>query len=186
VPSPIGHALGGLAAGGLAIRGGSRVGWKATAILAVIAMLPDVDLLWGAHHQATHSLAAIGLVWGIGRAVPVLVPRLRTLALSWPLALAYGSHVALDLLGADSTAPIGLMLFWPFSAEYVIAPWTPFHAISRRYWLPGFWAHNARAVVFELIVLAPVAAAVWWRRAIGTRRSPYPSSVPDGPRPPSA
>ncbi|MGH9314844.1 MAG: metal-dependent hydrolase [Vicinamibacterales bacterium] len=187
MPSPIGHALGGLAAGWLTERRPSSGEWRSTATLAVVALLPDVDLLWGAHHQATHSLAAVAFVWVVARAAVLLAPGLRPPASDpWPLTAAYASHILLDLLGADSTPPIGLMLFWPFSHEHVIAPWTPFPAISRRHWLPGFWAHNALAVLFEVMVLAPIAAAGWWVRARGTRKSPYRSSGPGDPRRPSA
>jgi LexA-binding, inner membrane-associated putative hydrolase len=186
VPSPIGHALGGLAAGWLA-GGRSLSDWlKGAVILAAVAILPDSDLLWGAHHQATHSLAAITLVWAIARVAWLVAPGLFRSAAPWALTSAYASHVLLDLLGADSTPPIGLMLFWPFSHEYVLAPWTPFPAISRRYWLAGFWAHNARAVVFEVTVLAPIAAAVWWARATSTRKSLSRFSVPGDPQRPSA
>jgi membrane-bound metal-dependent hydrolase YbcI (DUF457 family) len=161
VPSPVGHTLGGLAAG-WAAGGRPARAWIPQAVLfSLVAMSPDLDLLWGAHHRATHSLAAIAvagtLAYGAG---------LRTgrTSLAIPVAAAYGSHILLDMLGADSTPPIGVTLFWPFSGEYVIAPVTPFPAISRRYWLPGFWEHNLGAMAFELVVLGPMAAAAWFIR----------------------
>ena len=39
-----------------------------------------------------------------------------------------------------------------------------FEAISRRYWLPGFWRHNLLAVVREVAILLPLAGAAWWLR----------------------
>jgi inner membrane protein len=167
MPSPVGHALGGLTAAWLA--GGRQArGWLPRAILfAVVAILPDIDLLWRGHHQATHSFFAVGIVGAVtflffdrgGRKVTV------------PVMAAYASHILLDLLGADSTRPIGVMVLWPFSREYFISPWTPFPAISRRYWLRGFLEHNLRAVRFELAVLGPLAAGLWWiTRASGASR----------------
>jgi membrane-bound metal-dependent hydrolase YbcI (DUF457 family) len=139
-------------------------GWiRSALLLAVIAVLPDVDLLWGGHHQATHSVLAVVAIRGLTPffARTVLAKNgVRPLG----IAAAYASHILLDLIGADSTPPIGVMLFWPFSREYFIAPWTPFRAISRRYWLPGFWAHTLGAVGFEIVVLTPLLIAVWWIR----------------------
>jgi membrane-bound metal-dependent hydrolase YbcI (DUF457 family) len=162
-----------MTAGWLASRRPFR-GWVTSALLlGCVALIPDLDLLWGAHHEATHSLVAITAA-GV---IAALVDR----SLAAPVAAAYGSHVLLDLLGADSTPPIGVMLFWPFSQAYIIAPWTPFPAISRRYWLPGFWVHNARAMLFELAVLGPLALVGWW---ISIDKNPDRSCVRDGPPPP--
>jgi membrane-bound metal-dependent hydrolase YbcI (DUF457 family) len=135
-------------------------------ILSLVAMSPDLDLLWGAHHMATHSLAAIAVAGAAAYGAGVWTGGTNLAA---AVAAAYGSHILLDLLGADSTPPIGVTLFWPFSREYFIAPVTPFPAISRRYWLPGFWQHNLGAVAFELIVLGPIAAAAWFIRRRGGR-----------------
>jgi membrane-bound metal-dependent hydrolase YbcI (DUF457 family) len=134
--------------------------------LSFVAMSPDLDLLWGAHHKATHSLAAIAVAGALAYAAGLWTGKTN---LAVPVAAAYASHILLDILGADSTPPIGVTLFWPFSAEYIIAPVTPFPAISRRYWLPGFWPHNLRAVAFELMVLGPMAAAAWFIRRRGAR-----------------
>jgi hypothetical protein len=62
------------------------------------------------------------------------------------------------------------MALWPFSHEYFMSPVALMPAISRRYWLPGFWAHNLRALAFELAVLTPLAIAVWWGRGYLRRR----------------
>src|SRR5687767_425847 len=94
MPSPVGHALGGLIVGclsgslpagpGKSSRGPSvgalttryaadnlRVALSWPAIGAVLACLPDIDFLWGRHAMETHSLgaaAAVGvLVWAITR-----------------------------------------------------------------------------------------------------------------------
>lgn len=173
MPSPVGHALGGLTAAWLASGRPAR-GWLPGAILlAAVAIAPDIDLLWGrhplwgGHHQGTHSLVAVAIV---GTVTFLVFDRGRN-RVTVPIMAAYASHILLDLLGADSTPPIGVMVLWPFSRKYFIAPWTPFPAISRRYWLAGFLAHNLRAVGFELAVLGPFAVAVWWLAGVnGTSR----------------
>jgi hypothetical protein len=157
MPSPVGHALGGVTAAWLC-GGRPARGWVSRAILfAAVAMLPDIDLLWRGHHQATHSLTAVAIV---GTVTFLLFDRGHT-KLTVPVMAAYASHIFLDLLGADSTRPIGVMVLWPFSREYFIAPWTPFPAISRRYWLRGFFRHNLRAMGFELAILGPLVAGLW-------------------------
>jgi hypothetical protein len=60
------------------------------------------------------------------------------------------------------------MALWPASRDYYESGLHVFMAISRRYWLPGFWTYNLRALARELVILAPVAAAVvFFRRRAG-------------------
>lgn len=80
------------------------------------------------------------------------------------VAAAWASHVMLDWLGEDTSAPFGVMALWPFSREHFMSPVAVMPAITRRYWLPGFWMQNFRALLFELAVLLPVLAAVWIAR----------------------
>ena len=169
MPSPVGHALGGAIAGwGVA---GRRTwpAWVSQAIVFMsVGMLPDIDLVFGAHSGPTHSigaaLIAAVLAWGVSgfRARPRMTAAVFA---------AYASHILLDWLGDDTSAPYGVMALWPLSHEYFMSPLGLFPAITRRYWLPGFWMHNFRALVFEVVVLVPIAVAVWWGRAgYGRRR----------------
>ncbi len=174
MPTPIGHALAGVAAGylvaarpalGTAETGGSERGPGSVGegslrrrILAfgLLGMLPDVDFLVGLHSTYTHSLGAI-LVVGIGAAMLGARPR-------WPRGIAagaaYGSHVLLDWLGSDEVAPIGVMAFWPFTEAFFLSERRWFLAVCREYWLGSCWLHNARGVAWELALLVPVTAAV--------------------------
>lgn len=180
MPSPLGHALAGLAVGVLAA--GPRALVRSldppaakrpvdTALLAVLpfaalGVLPDVDLLFGAHSMYTHSVGAMAVVLVVGRVV--------TGAWRWAFAaaLAYGSHILLDWLGHDTTAPIGVMALWPVTADYYESSLHLFLPISRRYWLPGFLAHNLTAVARELLWVGPVALLAYWRltRVAGRRQ----------------
>ena len=80
-------------------------------------------------------------------------------------ALAYGSHIVLDGLGDDTTPPIGIMALWPITSDFYQTNLRWFMAISRRYWLPGFWRHNLIAVGRELVILGPIVLLVFWLRA---------------------
>ena len=74
--------------------------------------------------------------------------------------LAETAQAKLDALGSDTSAPIGVMAFWPFSREHFQTPWQVFEAISRRYWRDDFWKLNTSAVLKELLVLMPVLGVV--------------------------
>src|SRR5688572_12334705 len=113
MPTPVGHAVAGLAIAWM-FRG--RAGLALASALA--AVLPDVDLLFGSHRTYTHSIGAVAIV-GL---VSWLVIRRRSDAIGSTLAItvAYGSHLLLDWLGKDSSTPSGVMALWPFSSRYYI------------------------------------------------------------------
>ena len=135
-------------------------------LLAVTAIGPDVDFLWGRHSAETHSVGAIVIVGLIAFALS----RGTNLRLAVAVALAWGSHIFLDWLGSDTTPPIGVMALWPFSNDYFFAYAYVFESITRRYWLPNFWTHNVWAVVTEVVILAPIVAALAWFRRRRSRR----------------
>jgi inner membrane protein len=183
MPSPMGHALAGLAAGwAIAPSPGSRQeALTRGAVFAVAATVPDLDLLFGVHRGPTHSLAAAvvagaatwlwcGLVRarsgerGIQRRARSLAHHRRALRLALAVAAAYATHTVLDWLSVDTTAPSGIMALWPATHDYYASQHHVFLAISRRYWQPDFWALNLRALVRELAILGPVTAVVVWLR----------------------
>lgn len=123
--------------------------------IAGLGLLADVDLLIGRHSMETHSIGA-ALAAGVVAALwrwPLATTRLRTFLTA---AVVWLSHPVLDALGADTSPPLGVMLFWPFSAEHVMFE-TVFGPISRRWWLDGFLATNLASMARELVFLAPLA-----------------------------
>jgi len=185
MPSPVGHALGGAIVGLVCEArrpGGGRPSDRLRAALssplvragAVAGMLPDLDFLWGRHNMETHSLGAalvagvVGWLWWRGQA-----------RLALTVGLAWASHVLFDWLGSDDTAPLGVMALWPLTSAFYFAHAYVFEAISRRYWLDGFLAHNLWAVTTEVLMLGPplVVTALW--RTRGARpRSPEKAAGP--------
>ena len=188
MPTPLGHALGGVAAGCLVLagsalaaeRGGGRqlgpvpiarrsprsacaVGplvssigpRRAAAGLACLGALADVDLLLGIHNGPTHSVGAALLVGAVAGA---LAARGRLLVAA-VAAGAYGSHVLLDWLGTDPSAPHGVMALWPVTRDFYLSDAHLFLRVCREYWLPACWWHDLRAVGRELVLLAPVTLA---------------------------
>jgi hypothetical protein len=163
MPSPVGHALGGVLVGlGLLPRQAATL-VRDVAICAAAACLPDIDFAWGRHAMETHSIGAAALA---GMAAWVLTRR-GDLAVAF--ALAWLSHVLFDWLGSDDSPPLGVMALWPFASEFYFAHAHVFEAISRRYHLPNFWEQNLWAVAKELLMLVPPVAALWWWRAPSQR-----------------
>jgi membrane-bound metal-dependent hydrolase YbcI (DUF457 family) len=170
MPSPIGHALGGVIAGLLVAPPpttptGPAPTWRqhlrVPLLLGLVACLPDLDFLWGRHNFETHSIgaaAAAGLLvltWTRG----------RNWRLAFAVAVAWSSHVLFDWLGSDDSPPIGVMALWPFSDAFYFADAWLFDAISRRPWRDDFWSQNLIAVAKEIGMLAPpVLALAYWRR----------------------
>lgn len=190
MPSPVGHALAGLAAGWAVAppSGSARRGLRRGTAFALAAVLPDLDLLTSVHRGPTHGVGAavlagaVAWVWcawaerrmrSSGRPVARGETRAEAGAEApWRVGLAvgaaWGTHTLLDWLGVDTSPPIGLMALWPFSRDYYASHVDLFLAVSRRYWRPDFLALNLHALAREILLLAPLAAAVLrFRRRAG-------------------
>lgn len=169
MPSPVGHALGALAVGWAASGPVPRRTLVSRSLwIAAFGLAPDLDLLVGRHSMETHSVGA------------AMLAGLVAACFRWPLAstrwrifltacLAWMTHPLLDALGADTSPPLGVMMFWPFSRDHVMLG-AVFMPISRRWWVEGFFVGNLLAAVREVAILAPVAIVSWFvvRRRSGS------------------
>jgi inner membrane protein len=177
VPSPIGHALAGVATAWssehLPAPDGHppRVSTRLTVVCAVLAALPDIDLLvpnqWlpGFHRSVTHSIGAVLVVTIISAGVTGWV----TWKINWRVAMicgaAYASHLVLDWLGVDPNPPFGIQALWPFSHQWFISPITIFPGTERRQFLTlAALTTNLRAIGFEVGAIAPIVALLAWKR----------------------
>jgi hypothetical protein len=181
MPTPVGHALGGLAAALAAssTTRGTPMSWRLLWISAAAAVAPDLDILAGTHRSYTHSVGAVALVAALGW---LIFRRLASPARSAVkdagsaaaataiVTSAFASHLLLDWLGKDTSSPPGLMLWWPFSAAYHMSGLDLFGEVSRRYWLPReFILGNFEAVAWELLIVGPamfLAWVVWSKRTL--------------------
>jgi len=164
VPSPVGHALAGLAVGWLTSGAATgRLLLTRSVWLLGLALAPDLDLLIGRHSMETHSFGAAVLAGAVAAVFrwPVAATRLRIFL---TVALVWSTHPILDAFAADGSAPFGVMLLWPFSREHVIFE-TVFSPISRRWWLEGFLLNNLVAAAREVMILGPVAVLSWLIRS---------------------
>ncbi len=174
MPSPVGHALGGLTAAFLinafARRPALTVGLLAAS--AAMAVAPDLDILVGvaphlhAQRWAVAIVAAGSLARFCARALRARPPLPR-----WPRRTR--SHLALDWTSKDTSLPSGLTALWPFTSHYYKSGLDLFGEISRRYWLPDeFIIGNVKAAMWEFVLLAPclfLAWVFWSKRTLTTK-----------------
>ena len=181
MPSPVGHALAGIAAGYLVAAPSVKLGADAGLLAALkrvriprevwvfgaLGMLPDADFLIGLHSMYTHSLGAIAVVGALGGLAVTGQAAVSRLRYGFGVAAAYGSHILLDWLGTDDTAPFGIMALWPASAEFFLSDRQWFFSVCRQYDEVACWWHNIQGVTWELLVLAPLAIGAMF---LATRR----------------
>jgi len=163
MPSPIGHALTGVAVGWSGGLSDSRRDRRLLLVCLFLAAAPDLDLLLpGAHRSATHSVTAMLLVTIVTAAVTGQVTRWRTALLC---GLSYGSHLLLDWLSADNYPPRGIQLLWPFGDRWFISDLDLFRQTARQQFLTApIIRQNLVAVAQEVAILLPVLALIWWAR----------------------
>lgn len=157
MPTPIGHALAGMAAGAVPAAIGLARHRRTPAPLiimyACLGMAPDLDFLFAMHSSYTHSVGAT-LVAAFVSAASV---RSGRLSLGMTAGAAYGSHLLLDWLGTDNVVPFGIMALWPFSESYYLAGTDWFVPVCREYWRAACCWQLVQAVMRELAVLGPIA-----------------------------
>ena len=196
MPSPIGHALAGLATAwaadllpgdrasrippataSLYVRAGNGL----TLVCAALAMAPDLDLLLAGHRTLTHSVGATFCVALFAAAMAVNAGR-PVLRVALTCAAAYASHLLLDWLGADTSRPYGLRALWPFSDAYYISGLDIFRQTARTdITTPSVIEQNLLAVAQEIAILAPIAAALWLVRVKALARFAAEMSSGDHP-----
>src|SRR5262245_66413879 len=127
MPTPIGHALAGVAAAWIAdlVPGDrawrmapasaswyERAGNGLTVAGALLAVSPDLDLVWlpwfpRQHRTMTHSIGAVILVGLFAAAIAINKHR-PAARLALMCAAAYATHLLLDWLGVDNYPPRGV------------------------------------------------------------------------------
>jgi membrane-bound metal-dependent hydrolase YbcI (DUF457 family) len=163
MPTPLGHGLAGVATG-WAVAGVARDSRRAlvtqAVILAGLGMAADLDLLFGAHSGPTHSVGAAAIV-GLTAALwrwPIARSRLTIGLVAF---LAWATHPLMDSLAQDTSAPFGVMAFWPFSHQYFLTGLSVFMPIWRYPISARAIAHDILAIGREILILAPITYASW-------------------------
>jgi inner membrane protein len=186
MPSPVGHALAGVAVAWASDLAPGRRAWRTTDPKAslfaraggtltlacgALAAAPDLDLFFPIRHRAvTHSLGAVIVIFIVAAAVtgwvrPGLEPERPAppiLRIGLMCAAAYGSHLFLDWLSVDTSFPYGLQALWPFSDGWYISGLDLFPGTERRHLLSlAAFRTNLIAVSHEAAILLPVLGLLW-------------------------
>ena len=171
MPSPIGHALAGVA---VAYAGAPRLDRRVTLTAATLAMLPDIDLVIpGRHRTVTHSIGAVIVVTIVAAAVTAKVTRRGGPRIVAVCAAAYASHLVLDWLGVDRTLPYGLQALWPFSGRFYISDWDIFGPTERiGLFTASAMLMNLKTVAGEVAILGPIVLVLWLVRVKALSRLP--------------
>jgi membrane-bound metal-dependent hydrolase YbcI (DUF457 family) len=166
MPSPVGHALAGVATvftADIATR--TRSSPRFVALCAGLAALPDADLfIPGTHRTFSHSVTAVAITFIVASVVTgkVTGARLKPSRDSVVCALAYASHLLLDWLGADSFPPYDIQMLWPWSDRWFISNLDVFRQTARMHFLTApIIRQNLIAVAQEMAILAPIVAVLW-------------------------
>lgn len=176
VPSPVGHALAGVAVAWVADLVPGNRGWRSgppetswvrraggglTVTCLALAAAPDLDLLFHGHRTVTHSIGA-GLFVGLFAAALAANAGRPIARVALMCAAAWGSHILLDWLAVDPTPPRGIQALWPFSEAWYISGIDLF-AATARYEMTSLSAVsiNLIAVAQEVAILLPLVIVAW-------------------------
>jgi membrane-bound metal-dependent hydrolase YbcI (DUF457 family) len=175
--SPIGHALAGIAvAWGADLVPGNRA-WRIappsaswyeragsglTLACAALAAAPDLDLFFGRFHRTmTHSFIAVAVVAAVAglAAAGARLPLKRVVVMC---AGAWATHLLVDWLSVDQSAPRGIQLLWPFDGRWFISGWDLFAGSERRQLLSAATIRtNVEAIAQEVAILMPIVIVLW-------------------------
>jgi hypothetical protein len=176
MPSPIGHALAGVAAAWTADLVPGHRAWRTapdtaswyrragnglTLACAALGAAPDLDLLFVDHRTVTHSVSAVLFVGLFAAALAANAGR-PIARVSVMCAAAYGTHLLLDWLGTDNYPPQGIQALWPISYEWFISHTDVFRQTARQdVWSTASMLKNIRAIVQEVAILGPTLVALY-------------------------
>ena len=187
MPSPVGHALAGVAVAWGADLVPGRRAWRIapadacwyrkagdglTVVCLALAAIPDADLLTSSHRTFSHSISSVVVV-ALVAAVAAAWAHRPVVRIAGMSGAAYASHLFLDWLGVDTTPPEGIQVFWPFAHAWFISGFDLFRATEREnlFSAQAFWT-NVLAVTQEIVLLAPVLVALWLVRVKALSRLP--------------
>jgi len=173
--SPVGHSLAGYALY-QACHGKGKLArdWRKIVLYVFAANAPDLDFIPGIfmgnanrfHHGISHTLG-FSLFFAL---FIYMIPRFRTKKDFTIFFSLYFSHVVIDFLSADNTAPFGVMLFWPFTERYFISSFSLFSDIHHLTLPDLFDLHNIKAMAWEAAVFLSIIALLI---SMGKKRESY-------------
>ncbi|MBA7626322.1 hypothetical protein ES703_33768 [subsurface metagenome] len=169
--SPVGHSLAGYILY-LAWNRNYKLtrDWKKIVLYLFAANGPDLDFIPGIfvgdtnrfHHGISHTLG-FSILFALGM---YTISKFRTKKDFMIFFLLYFTHLLIDCLTADSSAPFGVMLFWPFTRRYFMSSCSLFFSIHHRTLSDLFDLHNIRAMSWEAAVFFSIITLLVLAREI--------------------
>jgi len=170
--SPVGHSLAGYALYLACNKNCKLIGdWKKIILYFFAANAPDLDFIPGIftgsanrfHHGISHTLG-FSLLFAL---CMYMIPRFRTKKDFVIFFSLYFGHVVIDFLTADTSAPFGVMLFWPFTQKYFISSFSLFSDIHHLFLSDLFDLHNIGAMAWETALFLFIIVLLTFARKIG-------------------
>jgi membrane-bound metal-dependent hydrolase YbcI (DUF457 family) len=138
-----------------------RAGDGLTGACVALGAAADLDLLFVTHRTVTHSVGAVILVTLFAATLAANAHR-PVARVALMCAAAYATHLLLDWLSVDLSTPRGIQALWPFRFEWFISGLDLFPQTERRQlWTVATTVKNVRAILQEVVILGPLAAALW-------------------------
>lgn len=151
-----GHIAAGVA---LARAGGAGRDWLVIGTLAIAAVAPDVDLIVGSNHRGpTHSVGFAVVTAGACAAMFSAIRHPRAMVIGGLAGAAVLTHIALDLLAAQS--PVAAL--WPLSTREFTLPFLVLPAAPTDEAL--FTTRGVLLVGAELAWSIALVVGAGWRR----------------------
>ena len=154
--------------------------WKIITLYVFTANAPDLDFIPGIfigdanrfHHGISHTLA-FSLLFAL---IMYMIPRFRTRKDFIIFFLLYFAHVAIDFFTADTGAPFGIMLFWPFTQRHFISFYSLFSDIHHLTLSDLFDLHNIKAIAWETAVFLSIIVLLVFVHQIAKNKKSFPEN----------
>jgi len=163
--TPVGHYLLGLCITQIFARNSTEQ--KRGLWLGAVACTPDLDVLPGLlvgnlsqfHHGGSHSLLAAAT---FAISAILIGPRKVWPRVFYSFVLVfclYASHIFLDLLTLDTSAPYGVPLYWPWIQRSYQSPWLLLPNVHHTR-APVFGTYNLVLAIREGLLFLPLIGLV--------------------------
>lgn len=164
MPTPIGHALVGLAVFAQLKPPQYRFSFLTIVLIAFASVFPDLDFIPGFivgepnkfHRDISHSVGFLGLLLIIIFSFERFILKKDKATFSLWFFIFFSLHIITDYFSADTRLPFGQPIFWPISENYYMSKFSIFLDIQRspalNEFIPSLFSkHNFTAIFIEVI-----------------------------------
>ena len=173
MPSPLSHTLVGI----FIYRNAGkflRKSWWTFFLTLLFVNISDIDFLWYRFLDIEHT-STVYLRRGFTHSIVFvfIIALIITSFLQREYKKSYGrlfvyfffsmlTHIAMDFFQNDANTPYGIMLFWPFSKRFFIAPIRIFRQINHRTLADLFSLATLKNIAFNLFVTLAILIIIYF------------------------